>query len=300
MALASSKLSTFDGVDIERSAHDPPTYTGASTTNLAAVVAPTLSRFRSHQSAIADAQLYHDTISLAPVSSRVSRAAGGVQASSSATTGIGRAPSQRRDPAAAVGWHDHDEEDEEHALGSDVAYHERKDVMDVVDTEGKPNLDSQTVPPLPAPIGEETKQAENDLPLPTRSRIAHAVLPILRTLATPATLSVILAIPVSLVSPLKALFVHVDGWTGGRMPNAPDGNPPLSFLLDVSSEARAPCPAHRTDSLSLASADLPIHRRTVCPTRPHAPRRVVCASRAAETVESTAAGGDRRGDGGEA
>jgi hypothetical protein len=48
-----------------------------------------------------------------------------------------------------------------------------------------------------------------------------------------ATWSVAAGLLCSLVQPLKALLAPTDGWTGARMPNAPDGNPPLFFLLDT-------------------------------------------------------------------
>ncbi|KAL8292621.1 hypothetical protein RQP46_001233 [Phenoliferia psychrophenolica] len=51
-------------------------------------------------------------------------------------------------------------------------------------------------------------------------------------LVTPITLGVLISLPISLIDPLKALFVSVDGWTGSKMPNAPDGQPPLSFFYD--------------------------------------------------------------------
>lgn len=48
-----------------------------------------------------------------------------------------------------------------------------------------------------------------------------------------ATWSVIAGLLFSLIQPMKALMVDTDGWTGSRMPNAPDDNPPLFFLLDT-------------------------------------------------------------------
>lgn len=48
-----------------------------------------------------------------------------------------------------------------------------------------------------------------------------------------ATWAVVLGIVFSLVQPLKALLTETPGWTGSRIPNAPDGNPPLSFLLQT-------------------------------------------------------------------
>lgn len=60
---------------------------------------------------------------------------------------------------------------------------------------------------------------------------------IIKLILTPPSISLFLALPISLVQPAKAMFVHVDGWTGGKMPNGPDGKPPLSWLLDVSAQA---------------------------------------------------------------
>ncbi|ODN79430.1 hypothetical protein L202_03414 [Cryptococcus amylolentus CBS 6039] len=50
---------------------------------------------------------------------------------------------------------------------------------------------------------------------------------------TPLTLSIILGIICSVITPVKALFVDVDNWSGNGIPYAPDGNPPLSFITDT-------------------------------------------------------------------
>jgi hypothetical protein len=55
----------------------------------------------------------------------------------------------------------------------------------------------------------------------------------IRDLATPVSISIAIAIPCGIISPLKALFIPVPNWTGDRVPNAPDGNPPLAFILDT-------------------------------------------------------------------
>ena len=55
----------------------------------------------------------------------------------------------------------------------------------------------------------------------------------LRDLATPVSISILIAIPCGIISPLKALFIPVTGWTGDRVPNAPDGNPPLAFVIET-------------------------------------------------------------------
>jgi hypothetical protein len=49
----------------------------------------------------------------------------------------------------------------------------------------------------------------------------------------PVSLGVILSIPCALIPPVKALFTPVPDWTGTRMPNAPDGRPPLAFVLET-------------------------------------------------------------------
>lgn len=51
----------------------------------------------------------------------------------------------------------------------------------------------------------------------------------------PTTIALILALPCSLVLPIKALLVPVNGWTGSRIPNAPDDRPPLAFILETAS-----------------------------------------------------------------
>lgn len=55
----------------------------------------------------------------------------------------------------------------------------------------------------------------------------------IRDLATPVSISICIAIPCGIISPLKALFIPVTGWTADRIPNAPDGNPPLAFIIDT-------------------------------------------------------------------
>ncbi|WRT69901.1 uncharacterized protein IL334_006892 [Kwoniella shivajii] len=49
------------------------------------------------------------------------------------------------------------------------------------------------------------------------------------------TKAIVIAIPISTIQPLKSLFATTEGWTGGKMPNAPDGNPPLHFIIETAS-----------------------------------------------------------------
>jgi len=49
----------------------------------------------------------------------------------------------------------------------------------------------------------------------------------------PPSWAVAVGLPCSLVQPLKALFVRTPNWSGTRVPYAPDGNPPLEFILET-------------------------------------------------------------------
>lgn len=51
-----------------------------------------------------------------------------------------------------------------------------------------------------------------------------------RSLISPASISIFIAFPIALIPPLKALFVPV---SGVNMPVAPDGQPPLAFIMDA-------------------------------------------------------------------
>lgn len=64
-------------------------------------------------------------------------------------------------------------------------------------------------------------------------RILPSILTFLRSLCTPASISIISAFIISLVPPLKALFVA--GVPGTHIHPAPDGLPPLNFLIDTAS-----------------------------------------------------------------
>jgi auxin efflux carrier family protein len=51
----------------------------------------------------------------------------------------------------------------------------------------------------------------------------------IKSMLTPASLSILLAFPIALVPQLKGLFTPT---SGSGIPNAPDGEPPLAFILD--------------------------------------------------------------------
>jgi hypothetical protein len=65
--------------------------------------------------------------------------------------------------------------------------------------------------------------------------LSRRIISIFLGFLTPITISIILGVVCSVVLPIKALFVEVDGWTGTRIPNAPDGKPPLAFIADTTS-----------------------------------------------------------------
>lgn len=76
---------------------------------------------------------------------------------------------------------------------------------------------SKTIPMIQEPPDPEPKP-----PLARRILLLIAHIP-------PATYAIVLGLLFSLVQPLKALLKHSETY----MPNAPDGNPPLSWLLDT-------------------------------------------------------------------
>lgn len=54
----------------------------------------------------------------------------------------------------------------------------------------------------------------------------------LSAIITPVTLAIAIALPISLIQPLKALFVDVSS-VGGPDWKGPDGKPPLAFIIDT-------------------------------------------------------------------
>ncbi|WVW78207.1 hypothetical protein I302_100158 [Kwoniella bestiolae CBS 10118] len=50
---------------------------------------------------------------------------------------------------------------------------------------------------------------------------------------TPFMAAIVLGIICSTVRPIKALLVPVEGWSVSRIPNAPNDEPPLSFIMDT-------------------------------------------------------------------
>ncbi|KAK0239706.1 membrane transport protein-domain-containing protein [Armillaria nabsnona] len=109
-----------------------------------------------------------------------------------------------------------------------------------------PNASQSFIKELPDAIVQSIKspsakdQQEPELPEEVEekpSRFASLFPPFLRrtfkplsSLFTPITISMYIPIPISLVPQLKALFVEVDG---GAYYHGPDGNPPLTFIINI-------------------------------------------------------------------
>ncbi|KAJ6570893.1 auxin efflux carrier [Mycena vulgaris] len=67
-------------------------------------------------------------------------------------------------------------------------------------------------------------------PQTRRHRLTRTLLTFLQNLCIPSSLSILLSFLIALVPPLKALFLVVPGT---HIPNAPDGEPPLAFVIDT-------------------------------------------------------------------
>ncbi|THV01915.1 hypothetical protein K435DRAFT_654419 [Dendrothele bispora CBS 962.96] len=93
------------------------------------------------------------------------------------------------------------------------------------------NLGSTGLPSKNKDIPENTDDRPAPLS-PTRRRLKKVYAELrgaIKSILTPASISILIAFPIALVPQLKGLFVQT---SGSGIPNAPDGEPPLSFILD--------------------------------------------------------------------
>jgi hypothetical protein len=81
-------------------------------------------------------------------------------------------------------------------------------------------------------VTEVNDQDEDDWSRSSRTpkSLLTRVLNAVRSLLNPATISIAISIPIALIRPVKALFVPIDD---SPIPHAPDGYPPLYFILDT-------------------------------------------------------------------
>ncbi|KAK0441969.1 auxin efflux carrier [Armillaria borealis] len=95
----------------------------------------------------------------------------------------------------------------------------------VVQSMKSPSVKDQQEPELPEEVEEKPGRFASLFPPFLRRSFKP-----LSSLFTPITISMYISIPISLVPQLKALFVEVDG---GPYYHGPDGNPPLTFIINT-------------------------------------------------------------------
>ncbi|KAG7089655.1 hypothetical protein E1B28_011316 [Marasmius oreades] len=97
-------------------------------------------------------------------------------------------------------------------------------------------------PTVTAPLdNQECKNREPSTPLspgisdsifqrnPRLRKIFFSIRTVAKSMLTPASLAILIAFPIALIPPIKGLFVLTPG---ANIPNAPDNQPPLAFILD--------------------------------------------------------------------
>lgn len=97
-------------------------------------------------------------------------------------------------------------------------------------------LPSQTAPPPPAELFPNLSPMPSFEEGPSNSphahmRVFHSITTFLKSLITPPTTSLLAALIIALVPPLKALFIAPSD--GSFHPVAPDGLPPLAIIYDT-------------------------------------------------------------------
>ncbi|THH16078.1 hypothetical protein EW146_g4493 [Bondarzewia mesenterica] len=89
-------------------------------------------------------------------------------------------------------------------------------------------FDSQAPPVL----ASDSAVSRSTRPRTTRQKVLSEARIFVSSLGNPASVTIILAFPIALINPVKALFIAVPG---SSIPNAPDGQPPLAFIMDTAS-----------------------------------------------------------------
>ena len=93
------------------------------------------------------------------------------------------------------------------------------------------HLDLNPNSPSSPPLVDEDILSPPLSPRPSRLKTTYRITrSALSSLLTPPAISIIIAFPIALITPLKALFVPIPN---SPIPNAPDGQPPLAFILDT-------------------------------------------------------------------
>ncbi len=100
---------------------------------------------------------------------------------------------------------------------------------------------SSPVPPVPPPTPAQSVRKVNARSITSRSAtlntptLPQKIVRLFRPLSavvTPVTIALVISLPISLINPLKALFVDISDISSYSF-KGPDGRPPLAFLIDT-------------------------------------------------------------------
>ncbi|WWC86684.1 uncharacterized protein L201_001561 [Kwoniella dendrophila CBS 6074] len=166
---------------------------------------------------------------------------------------------------------DHDEAENEDKFGSDLTYRARNtnQAQGEAISRKKSRASSfhsmmETTRPIPPtapfeasgiaePCKDHSSSNNNELnnyhhpiepePLSNtpKKSLTSRIWKILEPFFSPFLLAIIAGVVCSVIQPIKALFVNVDGWSVTRIPNAPNDEPPLSFIMDTATFLGAVC-----------------------------------------------------------
>jgi len=100
--------------------------------------------------------------------------------------------------------------------------------------------------------------SSNDSGLHRRFALWRTVKNFLHSLFTPASIAIFISFPIALIPKVKALFVVVPGT---YMPSAPDGQPPLAFVMDATNFVGAASVPLGLICLGSSLARLPIPKK---------------------------------------
>lgn len=97
-----------------------------------------------------------------------------------------------------------------------------------------PSSPSSTIAPpvlLSADGAQEASETFVVIPSNRFQKVISLFFQVLQSFMSPPSLSIIIAFIISVIPPLKALFVS--GVSGTHIPSAPDGQPPLAFIINT-------------------------------------------------------------------
>ncbi|KAF5327766.1 hypothetical protein D9619_004550 [Psilocybe cf. subviscida] len=125
----------------------------------------------------------------------------------------------------------------------------------------KKSVATSTLPVTSRPSSPQTTTKPSRLCFIPRIRVKldlHLIVDFFKAAINPASLAILIAFPIALIPVLKALFVQVPGT---NIPAAPDGQPPLAFLLDATTFVGAASVPLGLICLGSSLARLPVPRK---------------------------------------